>query len=774
MNRIVVMALLVFSFVVTPFAQASMFVDTQFHPHAAYIDQLAELGIVEGYGFGIFRPDIPINRAEFLKILMLAVYGKESLDVYNKKCFREFTGGEQWFWPHACTAKERGIINGYPDGTFRGTQAVNLAEALKMAIEAWGIPKSDQVYANEYWYVPYFEVAAVRGLFQYFKQSGNYLLTRSDMAYLIISMGERVQDVSEPEQSSSVSSVSSASSQITGPTCGNGVLDPGEECEDGNTEDSDGCSSLCILVPEPVHHGAMRIEQRPTSAFSVSTGMDDVILFVFDAIAGRQDVAITNLTFRAQNGNLESASNYRISTDSDGDGIADLIVGTATADDGVVSFDGLSITVPDGASVRIELKADILSTAPSGSFSVEFALDDSRFIQAVGLIDTRDLTGIELNGAACTESSICWISVNTRDNPTFDILGRGNLFITADSVSVRSQQLLGGQTSPDLLRIKFRADGEDILVEKIKLKAEEAVFTQLLLYEEGSSFPLATAWTSECAPAIADQFCARTSLTIEQSQEKTIIVRGVVKSDQQGITSGNTAIVILESDPAIAMVEARGTSSQEDLTFNDGDISEDGEVFIGRNDAGPDQDITGPTHDIVLAKIASIENANSDSDGSAVPTGTTSFGVLRFRAAENNNTQDGRNIVTIQKLTFNVGATNVEFLTDSFKLYNLDDAAKVSDCSADAYTGQITVTCSSLQDSLVSTSINSGESISLALRGFVTNPQVSAGTSTLQASIQSLGDRNITGTVEWDDGITTSGWVDIEQVSVRSTAYQSD
>ena len=31
----------------------------------------------------------------------------------------------------------------------------------------------------------------------------------------------------------------------TGPACGNGVKDPGEECDDGNKLDFDGCSSLC-------------------------------------------------------------------------------------------------------------------------------------------------------------------------------------------------------------------------------------------------------------------------------------------------------------------------------------------------------------------------------------------------------------------------------------------------------------------------------------------------------------------------------------------------
>ena len=35
------------------------------------------------------------------------------------------------------------------------------------------------------------------------------------------------------------------SKSVATPTCGNGVLDPGEACDDGNTLDGDGCSATC-------------------------------------------------------------------------------------------------------------------------------------------------------------------------------------------------------------------------------------------------------------------------------------------------------------------------------------------------------------------------------------------------------------------------------------------------------------------------------------------------------------------------------------------------
>jgi hypothetical protein len=72
----------------------------------------------------------------------------------------------------------------------------------------------------------------------------------------------------------------------------------------------------------------------------------------------------------------------------------------------------------------------------------------------------------------------------------------------------------------------------------------------------------------------------------------------------------------------------------------------------------------------------------------------------------------------------------------------------------------------------VETSIPQGESIDLALRGFITNPRITQGTSTVQVSLQQTGNRDIPGAVEWDDEITTFGWVDIGKTVVQSTVYR--
>jgi len=44
------------------------------------------------------------------------------------------------------------------------------------------------------------------------------------------------------------------------PVCGNGILEPGEECDDGNNSDGDGCDANCVLEPQPNDNCADRID----------------------------------------------------------------------------------------------------------------------------------------------------------------------------------------------------------------------------------------------------------------------------------------------------------------------------------------------------------------------------------------------------------------------------------------------------------------------------------------------------------------------------------
>ncbi len=750
-------------------AGAQTFLDIGGHPHAPFIEALHEHGIVQGYGAGVFRPDALINRAEFLKITMLAAFGQEVFDLPNGYCFADFVGEEQWYWVYACAAKQRGIVHGYPDGTFRGEQPVNLAEALKIGMQSWQISLPSYLSPPEHWYDPYFDAASFTRVFTAFPRNPGHLLTRSDMAAVISLLDVPIATVT----------VSEAPAQPSPPPptapaqCGNGVLEAGEQCDDGNLVDGDGCSSLCILVPLPVRHGAIVIDQRPTGEVEEAGGARGVRLLVFEAIAGRQDVILTGLKFKAATGSLLNAENYRLYRDADGNGTPEALVATGVSENQILSFSQLGILVEDGRYSRLEVRADLRESTVPSVLGLSFATGQTRYIEAIDALDSRDLTGIETDNAPCMVSN-CWIGVHTQSPHVVRIAQRGNLYVTQGTTPVSSRQLLGSSRSKALLRLTFFADEEDIEVEQIRIGGGGSSIDALELTEEVSNAPFAQARVAQCGGSTSSLFCATTSFIIPRSGERRVLVRGLINADTNGAISGDTVALSLTASTAGSVaVEAFGKASQQELSQNDGDTVAEGEIFIGSSSPGSNSAITGPTHDVVFAKIISIENASTDSDDSAVPVGPSTIARFRFAAAPHRNSADGLNAVTLEKIVFTVAANNVAIASGSFALFNVQNTSVTASCTATATTGAITVTCSDLDESAVSTAISQGAILDLALKATITNAQVSTGGSTLQVGITGLSDRTSTGTIEWNDGVTTFGWVDLSEVSVRSTRYRN-
>ncbi len=735
-------------------AQVQPFLDVVGHPHEAQVEFLHNRGIVDGYGYGIFRPDILINRAEFLKIMMLAVDGSEVFSVVDRHCFFDFAGEEQWYWAYACSAKNRGIIDGYPDGTFRGEQTVILAEALKMAIDAWGIRTPAYPDGPPHWYDPYMDAAASKRIFDYFPYDPGHLLTRSEMAVLIVTLADEIARIEEPGETPE------------GVFCGNGTVEPPEECDDGNGENGDGCSSICVIVPEPIRHGALKIEQRPFSSLSQSVGSENVELFAFDAIAGRQDVFLTGLKLRSTTGTLAKATNYRLMR-------GEQLIDTAVPQAGVLAFTDLSTLVQDGVMSRYRLLGDLVDDGTSEKIAIGFATNDLRYVEATGVEDSRELTGIDTDFAGC-DQSICWIAVITETAREVTVTGKGNLFVTQDSVPVRSRQLRAGELTPTLLRIKMRAEQENIEVTDIGISGAGESVDSLELFLGSSSTPFAVARTGQCDAPSSSMYCAQTELVVAQESNVTILVKARMRTAAPAEISGDTvALSLTSATTPLPAIQAFGRGSIATLSQNDGDSVSEGEIFIGASTPGTNALILGPTHDVVASNIIAIENSHSDPDNSPVPVGSDTVAAFSFAASPKAPGVSGSFPVTIDTLRFILNAQNVKIDPTSVTLFNVLSPSSVKGCAASADTGAITVTCSNLEGSSVSTVIDQGESISLALRVTITDSQVSSSASTLQVSLASLGDRAATGTVEWNDGATTFSWVDLSVGTVRSTLYKT-
>jgi len=115
--------------------------------YAKAINYVVSEGIFHGYADGEFKENNVINRAELLKILILSS-GLE-VDTKAKACFKDMKN-DDWFVPYVCYAKDIGVVEGYKDGTFRGTEQVNLAEAIKMLFLLNDLEFDEEV--GEYWY----------------------------------------------------------------------------------------------------------------------------------------------------------------------------------------------------------------------------------------------------------------------------------------------------------------------------------------------------------------------------------------------------------------------------------------------------------------------------------------------------------------------------------------------------------------------------------------------------------------------------------------------
>ncbi|MDI6817006.1 MAG: S-layer homology domain-containing protein [Actinomycetota bacterium] len=94
-----------------------------------YIERAKELGIVAGYPDGTFRPNNSISRQEIAKIVILA--GGFTPETDFRADFPDATE-DLWSWPYVLEAANQNIITAYPDGAFRPTNTATRAEASKM------------------------------------------------------------------------------------------------------------------------------------------------------------------------------------------------------------------------------------------------------------------------------------------------------------------------------------------------------------------------------------------------------------------------------------------------------------------------------------------------------------------------------------------------------------------------------------------------------------------------------------------------------------------
>ncbi len=122
---------------------------------------LFQRGIINGFPDGEFKGDLPVNRAEAAKFLLLSS-NRPISDVKNNGRFPDVIDNE-WYEKYIITAANLEIIDGHPDGTFRPSDGINAAEFLKMFTKAFALPENlphnYQDVDSSHWYSKYAGIA---------------------------------------------------------------------------------------------------------------------------------------------------------------------------------------------------------------------------------------------------------------------------------------------------------------------------------------------------------------------------------------------------------------------------------------------------------------------------------------------------------------------------------------------------------------------------------------------------------------------------------------
>ena len=199
------LSLILIGFMLLPMlaqAQSDVFTDVySMHVNTDAIEYLEDNKIVQGYDDGTFKPENRINRAEFTKIIVEARYDDAEID----ECIAKNTGSNwsyvyfpdvpktEWFAKYVCMAKAGGIIDGYPDGTFKPANNINFAEASKIIAESQDVAV-DTAGTNNEWFAGYVKglenKKAIPSSVQFFDKD----ITRGEMAETIWRLKEGVTD----------------------------------------------------------------------------------------------------------------------------------------------------------------------------------------------------------------------------------------------------------------------------------------------------------------------------------------------------------------------------------------------------------------------------------------------------------------------------------------------------------------------------------------------------------------------------------------------------
>ena len=156
------------------------------------VEFLQQEGVVNGFPDNTFRPQQNITRAEFLKI---ALKSKEEVveECEPTKTFSDVQKSN-WYYNVICYAVNNNIVQGYADGTFRPNNPINFRDAAKIIAKVHNIEVPED--AGEEWFSGYLAALQRDRVVPESITDSAKLLTRGEMSEIIwgIATGHEVEN----------------------------------------------------------------------------------------------------------------------------------------------------------------------------------------------------------------------------------------------------------------------------------------------------------------------------------------------------------------------------------------------------------------------------------------------------------------------------------------------------------------------------------------------------------------------------------------------------
>lgn len=149
-------------------------------------ETLRLMGALDGFADGTYRPDEPLTRAQFCKIVVYAMNGESELGLYDTITVFPDVKSSHWASAYVnMAAKGKGVIAGFPDGKFHPEESVTAGQAVTILLRLLDYQDSN---IGGVWPASYMAAAQKIGLLDGIETTGNAVLNRGQAARLFLNL----------------------------------------------------------------------------------------------------------------------------------------------------------------------------------------------------------------------------------------------------------------------------------------------------------------------------------------------------------------------------------------------------------------------------------------------------------------------------------------------------------------------------------------------------------------------------------------------------------